>query len=58
MIANANNGVYGNEESWLAAAIDTDPFIGLNFNGSQQVSSITGSISAMFGLLVDSQAYR
>ncbi len=33
LIANANDGLYGNSHSWLASMTDPAPFIGLDFGG-------------------------
>lgn len=39
-IAGANNGLYGNANSWLAASTDTDPQIGIRFRGLTPLTGI------------------
>lgn len=43
LIANANDGRYGNSNSWLAAGADTNPYIGLNLSGLTSVGAIAWS---------------
>ncbi len=45
MIANVNDGLYGNSHSWIAnfSIPDPNPFIGLRFSGPTSISSIAWS---------------
>ena len=43
LIANANDGLYGNSNSWLAAGADTNPYIGLDLGGLQSIGAIAWS---------------